>query len=363
MTRPEAYFNPPKRLPFVLPRPPDGKTLVSLAINESAFGCSPKALAAARARLEQPHRYPDPASAALRQAIGRAHGLDPERIICGNGSEELLDVAGRMFVRPGDQILMSQSGFFQFAVVAQRLGAGLVRAGERDLVTDVDAMLGLIGPATKLVFLAVPNNPTGLAMPIAEVRRLHAGLPAHTVLVLDLAYGEYLPPADLQALMALAEASETIIATRTFSKAYGLAAMRVGWMLAPGWMAPGLNMLRGVGNVNAIAQAAAEAAVADPEFVARAVAETARERAVLAATLTRQGLAFVPGLGNFLLTRFPDTPGRGGAEFLPFAMARSGIWLRPVGEPGFANYCRIGIGRGAENALLAECLDAFLNAR
>src|SRR5262249_5555210 len=138
---PEAYFNPPRRLPFVLPTPPQGKTLISLAINESPYGCSRKAQAAAEARLRDLNRYPDPASADLRRAIGQQFALEPERIVCGNGSEELLDIVGRMFVRPGDEIIMSQSGFFQFAVVAARLGAELKRAPERDYITDVDRLL------------------------------------------------------------------------------------------------------------------------------------------------------------------------------------------------------------------------------
>ena len=175
-------------------------------------------------------------------------------------------VIGRLFARPGDRIIMSQSGFFQFALVASRLGAELARAPERDLVTDVDALLALATPETKLVYLAIPNNPTGVAMPVSEVCRLHAGLPPHVVLVLDLAYGEFLAPGDLAALMQLAVDSDNVIATRTFSKAYGLAALRVGWALAPPWMMPGLNLLRGVGNINAPAQAAAIAALGRPQI-------------------------------------------------------------------------------------------------
>src|SRR5262245_34970127 len=170
---PQAYFNSPRRLPFVLPTPPQGKKLISLAINESPYGCSRKAWAAAEARFGEPNRYPDPSSAELRRAIGRQFSLDPERIVCGNGSEELLDVIARMFVRAGDEIIMSQSGFFQFAVVAARLGADFKRAPEQDLITDVDALLAMVGEKTKLIFLAVPNNPTGTLLPVDEVIRLY----------------------------------------------------------------------------------------------------------------------------------------------------------------------------------------------
>jgi histidinol-phosphate aminotransferase len=357
---PHAYFNPPKRLPFVLPTPPEGKKLISLAINESPYGCSRKAQAAAEARAGEPNRYPDPSSADLRRAIGRQFTLDPERIVCGNGSEELLDVVARMFVRAGDQIIMSQSGFFQFAVIASRLGAELLRAPEQDLVTDVDALLALVTEKTKLVFLAVPNNPTGTLLPVGEVLRLHAKLPPQVVLVLDLAYGEYIEKSDLARLMRHGGDQPNIVITRTFSKAYGLAALRVGWALAPDWMTPGLNLLRGVGNINAIAQAAAAAAVQDQVFVDRVVAETAAERAFLGRHLNRLGLHFVPGYGNFLLTRFPDAEAKSAAKFIDFAMREVGIWLRPVGEPGFANWSRIGLGNRAENELLIRLLEVFL---
>ncbi len=359
-TLPHAYFNPPRKLPFVLPTAPQGKKLISLAINESPYGCSRKAHAAAQARLSDANRYPDPSSADLRRAIGKQFSLDPERIVCGNGSEELLDVVGRMFVRAGDQIIMSQSGFFQFAVVAARLGAELLRAPEQDLITDADALLGMVSARTKLIFLAVPNNPTGTLLPVDDVMRLHEKLPPHVVLVLDLAYGEYMEKSDLARLMRYGGSHPNIVITRTFSKAYGLAALRVGWALVPDWMTPGLNLMRGVGNINAIAQAAAAAAVEDQVFVDRVVAETAAERTYLARHFTRLGLHFVPGFGNFMLTRFPDMEAKSAAKFIDFAMREAGIWLRPVGEPGFANWSRIGLGNRAENELLIGLFEEFL---
>lgn len=357
---PHAYFNPPRRLPFVLPTPPAGKKLISLAINESPYGCSRKAWAAAEARFGDPNRYPDPSSIQLRRAIGVQFSLDPERIVCGNGSEELLDVVARMFVRSGDQIIMSQSGFFQFSVIAARLGAELVRAPEQDFITDVDGLLPLVSDKTKLIFLAVPNNPTGTLLPIDDVIRLHEKLPPHVVLVLDLAYGEYIDRNDLARLMRHGGAHLNIVITRTFSKAYGLAALRVGWALAPDWMTPGLNLLRGVGNINAIAQAAAAAAVQDQVFVDRVVVETAAERAFMARHFTRLGLDFVPGFGNFLLTHFPQEDAKSAAKFIDFAMQEACIWLRPVGEPGFANWSRIGLGNRAENELLIRLFEEFL---
>ena len=155
MKRPQAYLDPPRRPAIAMPVPPHGKRLISLAVNESPFGASPKAMLAARQRLENPHRYPDPSSSELRKAIAEVHGLEPARIVCGNGSEELLDVIGRMFARPGDEIIMSQSGFFQFALVAARAGATLVRAPEHEHVTDVDGLIASLTPRTKLVFLRI----------------------------------------------------------------------------------------------------------------------------------------------------------------------------------------------------------------
>jgi histidinol-phosphate aminotransferase len=354
--RPHAYLDPPRRPAFAMPAPPDGKPLIGMAINESPFGCSPHALRAAQVRLKNPHRYPDPSSVNLRAAIAEVHGLDASRIVCGNGSEELLDVIARMFAREGDEIVMSQSGFFQFALVAARVGATLVRAPERDLVTVVDGLLGLVTAKTKIIFLAVPNNPTGVAVPVSEMKRLQALLPSYAVLVLDLAYGEYLPPDELAELMALD--GENVILTRTFSKAYGLAALRVGWLHGPEWMIPGLNMIRGVGSVNAIAQAAAAAAVRDGDFMRGVVTRTAEQRVKLAEGLSRLGLHFVNGFGNFLLTRFPDN--RKVEDFVAHAMKEEGLWLRPVGEPGFSNWSRIGIGMPDETALLLSVLERFL---
>jgi histidinol-phosphate aminotransferase len=165
---------------------------------------------------------------------------------------------------------------------------------------------------------------------------------------------------DLEHLMGYGRSKPNIVVTRTFSKAYGLAALRVGWAVAPEWMTPCLNLLRGVGNINAIAQAAAAAAIEDQVFVDRVVAETAAERSFMARHFSRLGLHFVPGYGNFLLTRFPDEDRKSAAKFIDLAMQEEGIWLRPVGEPGFANWSRIGLGNRAENELLVGLLEDFL---
>jgi histidinol-phosphate aminotransferase len=180
------------------------------------------------------------------------------------------------------------------------------------------------------------------------------------LVVVDEAYLEYVDDPALESALGLLGEFPNLLVTRTFSKAYGLAALRVGWALAPEWMTGGLNLLRGVGNLNAVAQAAAEAAAMDPAFVERVVAETEAERRFMARHFSGLGLHFVPGCGNFLLTRFPDEDARSAAKFIDLAMQRQGIWLRPVGEPGFANWIRIGLGTRAENTLLLGLLEGFL---
>ena len=358
--RPIATVNPPAKPPVVVARPPEGIRPINLALNESVYGASPRAVEAAQARVRDAHRYPDPASSELRAAIAETHDIHMDRIVCGNGSEELLDVVGRLFVRAGDAILISQSGFFQFALVAARLGADLIRAPEVDFTADADALASACNGSVKLLFLAIPNNPTGTVMPASAVEDLHGRLPKNVVLVLDCAYGEYMDQTELAALMKLAGKSENVIVTRTFSKAYGLAALRVGWCYAPAWMVPGLNMIRSIGNINAPAQAAAIAALGDGAHMRQAVADTGIERAFVADGLEALGLSIIRGCGNFVLTKFPDQPELSTDVVLPRLLAETGIILRPVGEPGFANWTRIGLGRRAENELLLAALGKLL---
>ncbi|MHA1571215.1 MAG: pyridoxal phosphate-dependent aminotransferase, partial [Alphaproteobacteria bacterium] len=270
---------------------PPGRRLIDLSLNESSYGASPKAIAAAQARCASPERYPDPASAALRKALGRVHDLDPARIVCGNGSEDLLDLIGRVYARPGDEILVTEHGFAQFRLIATRVGATPVSAPENGLTADVDALLAAVTQRTKILYLANPNNPTGTYVNATELARLHSALPPSVLLVVDAAYAEYVVATDFDNGLSLARENdaENIIVTHTFSKAYGLAAFRVGWAYLPHAAAGPVNLVRAIGNVNAIAQAAALAALDDPDFVARTRDRTAEERRRLTAALTAIG--------------------------------------------------------------------------
>jgi len=330
-----------------------------LAWNESFVGPSPAALAAAATCLDGMQRYPDPACTELRAASGQAEDLDPAGIVCGNGSEELLDVIARCFARPGDEILFPAQGFILFSVVSHRVGATQVRAPEPAHATDVDHLLGLVTDRTRIVFVANPNNPTGTWLDATELRRLHAGLPGDVVLVVDGAYAEYGPEAGYGTGMELAKAHPNVIVTRTFSKAHGLAALRIGWAFGAPALMQSLNQVRGVGNVNAVAQAAALAALGDAEFLARAVAETARERARLAAALHDLGLAVLPGFANFVTAEFAHAPGRTAEEAVRHLVA-DGILIRGLAEYGLADFIRVSVGGPDATAAVAASLGRFL---
>jgi len=329
--------------------------ILDLSLNESSHGASPLATAAATLRCQRLMRYPDPASAALRQTIGRRFELPPDDLVCGNGSEELLDVIGRVYARPGDEILFTDHGFLQFLIVALRVGATPVRAAERDLVADIDGLLAAVTGRTRILFIANPNNPTGTRVGAADLRRLRDGLPGRVVLVIDSAYAEYVDDPGYSAGHELVAGSDNVVVTRTFSKAFGLAALRVGWAHCPPAMAAELNRMRGIGNVNAIAQEAAVAARDDMEFVARVRDETARERARLATVLASLGLAVVPSAANFVIARFPAGSNRTAAAAIAHLAARD-VLVRGIEDYGLDDHLRITIGLPAENDRLIEGL-------
>lgn len=342
----------------VMPAP--GQTLIDLSLNESSWGASPAAIAAARDRAAMMSRYPDPMSATLRDAIGAHYGIDLEQIICGNGSEELLDVIARCYARPGDEVLIPQWGFAQFAVVAMRVGATIVKAPEAaDYVTDVDALVAAITDRTRVIFLANPNNPTGTILPNAEVARLVEAVPPHIVLVLDSAYAEYPEDAAYTDGMAYVAGRDNVIVTRTFSKGYGLAALRVGWAYGPAAMIRVMNKVRGVGNVNALAQEAALAALADQSFLDTVRQETTAQRLRLEAGLKRLGLAPLPGTCNFLLIGFPTDTNHTAAAAKAFLFDR-GIVVNHTAPYGLDQFLRCSVGLPAEVDAVLAALGEFM---
>ena len=294
-------------------------------------------------------------------ALGALHGIDPDRIVCGNGSDELLQLVAHAYAGPGDEIIYCRHGFLVYPIATLAVGATPVVAPETDYTADVDAILGLVTERTRIVFLANPNNPTGTYIPKGELRRLWGGLPEHVVLVVDSAYAEFAPTEDYDSGLDLAGMAPNVVMTRTFSKAYGLAALRLGWAYGPPAIIDVLHRIRGPFNANAAALAAALAALEDQEHIARARQHNEQCLGALAARLRACGLHVVPSVCNFLLVRFPDEPGRDAAAADRFLTER-GIVARRMEPYHLADCLRITIGLEAENEALAQALEAFMTA-
>ena len=323
----------------------DGRPLVKLSANENPLGTSPAALAALETAQGEAASYPDPDSKELRARIAELHGLDPDRIVCGTGSDELLNLAAQGYAGQGDEVLFSRYSFSVYDIAARRCGATPVEAPDRDFTTDVDALLAAVTERTRVVFLANPNNPTGTWIPAGEVERLHAELPSDVLLVIDEAYAEYLAPAEQRTGFALAAAHENVLVTRTFSKIYGLAAERIGWATgAPGLIAT-LNRIRGPFNVTSSGQKAGLAALGDQDFVTASRDRNAAERARLAeaiSALGNHGLRAVPSEANFLLVLFE---GELTAETALHALGEAGYAVRHLPGQGLPQALRITIGK------------------
>jgi histidinol-phosphate aminotransferase len=335
---------------------------IRLASNESALGPSPKAMAAYRALAGDIHRYPEGSAEVLREALGRRHRLDPARIVCGAGSDELIALLLRCYAGPGDEVLYSRHGFLMYPIGAQSVGATPVAAPERALTADVEALLERVTPRTRLVFIANPNNPTGTYLSAGELARLHAGLPSSVVLAIDAAYAEFVNRNDYEAGAALVDHAENVVMLRTFSKIYALAGLRLGWGYFPAAIADVLNRVRGPFNVSTPALAAGVAAVDDTDAFARARAHNDRWHPWFSDRLAALGLPLTSSVGNFVLPRFPDKPGRDAEA--AFAFLRShGILTRKMGGYGLPEYLRITIGTGAEMEKVAAALCEFMGRR
>ena len=332
---------------------------VKLSSNESALGPSPKAQAAYRELATTLHRYPDGGATALRGALGALHGIDPDRIVCGNGSDELLQLLAHAYAGPGDEVIYSRHGFLVYPLATLAVGATPVVAPETDYTADVDAILSLVTERTRIVYLANPNNPTGTYIPKGELRRLWGGLPEHVVLVVDSAYAEFVSAADYDAGLELAGMAPNVVMTRTFSKAYGLAALRLGWAYAAPAIIDVIHRIRGPFNANAAALAAALAALEDQDHIARSRRHNEEHLSALAVRLAAAGLHVVPSVCNFLLVRFPDEAGRDAAAADRFLTER-GIVARRMEPYRLADCLRITIGLEAENEAVAQALDAFM---
>ena len=333
----------------------DGRELVKLSANENPLGCSDAALAAL-GEAHGPARYPDPGATALRDAIGALHGIDPERIVCGTGSDELLNLAAQGYAGPGDEVLFARYSFAVYDIAARRCGASPVEADDRDYATDVDNLLAAVTDRTRVVFVANPNNPTGTYLPASEIARLHAGLPGDVLFVLDQAYGEYLQESEDDGGIALAAAHDNVLVTRTFSKIYGLAGERIGWATGAPGIVDTLNRIRGPFNVTNNGQAAALAAVGDQAFVSRAREHNARGLARFieaVEALGNHGLRAVPSKANFLLVLFEGALSAGQALQ---ALADAGYAVRHLPGQGLPDALRITIGTDEQMTRIAEVL-------
>lgn len=333
--------------------------VIRLASNENPLGASPQAITAYVTLQDQLHRYPDGGALALRETIAETEGLPADQIICGAGSDELISLLAQAYAGPGDEILHSAHGFLMYPIAAKSVGATPVSAPERDLTSDVDALLDLAGPKTRLLFLANPNNPTGSYLPPGELRRLRAGLPDEVLLVIDAAYAEYVERDDYEAGAALVAASDNVVMTRTFSKIHGLAALRLGWAYCPAAVADVLNRVRGPFNVAAPAQLAGTAALRDVTHQERSRAHNSRWLSWFAERATELGLTALPSAGNFVLLRFPGEAGKD-AGAAATALARQGILLRAMGGYGLADCLRATIGTEADMREVVRALGDVL---
>ena len=331
--------------------------VIKLSSNEGAFGTPPGAQAAIRAVADEGFRYPDGGAEALREAIGRRFGLDPARIVCGAGSDELIMMLAHAYGGAGTEILISEFAFSMYAIYGQVAGSAIVVAPERNRTVDVDAMLAKVSPATRLAFIANPNNPTGTMLPQREVERLRRGLPNDVLLVADSAYAEYVDEPGYDAGAKLVDSGDNTIMLRTFSKVFGLGGARVGWCYGPVPVIDVLNRVRSPFNVNIVAQHAAIAALAEPGWVEKGREHNKRARAALTDSLRRLGLEIAESYGNFVLADFGSASR---ADAALAALKARGVIVRPMGSYKLGECLRITVGADEECALVVEALAAWV---
>lgn len=332
----------------------DPAGILKLASNENPLGPSPLALAAATRALAHSELYPDGGCFVLRQKLAARHGLAAEQFVVGNGSNELLELLGHVFLRPGDEVVMGAPAFIVYKLVALLFGARPVEVPLVEHRHDLEALARAVTPRTKLVFLPSPNNPTGTANTEAEIHALVRGLPEQVVFVFDEAYAEYLDnPPDLRPLLA---EGRKVIGLRTFSKIFGLASLRVGYGYTSPELAGLLNRVRQPFNVNAIGQAAAVAALDDADFMARARVTNAAGLRQLESALADRGLEIVPSVANFLLVKVGD-----GARVFA-ELQRRGVIVRPMKPYGMPEWVRVTVGNSVQNERFLAALDQVLVA-
>lgn len=337
----------------------DHKNIIKLSSNETPLGPSPEALARYSECSSKLFRYPDGAAHELRSAIAKQYGLDETRIICGAGSDELLNLIAQGFLQEGDEAIYTEHGFLVYKIAIQAAGAQPVVAKEINLTANVDEILKVVTPRTKLVFIANPNNPTGTYLPQTQVKRLRAELPAHVGLVLDGAYAEYVRRNDYEAGLEMVATTENTIMTRTFSKIYGLAALRIGWAFASADIIDVLNRIRGPFNLSSPALAAGAAAMADGAHIERSVDHNDKWLSWMSEEFAALGLTVTPSVANFVLVSFDETGAKTAAN-ADAHLINDGIIVRRMESYGLPHSLRITIGTEEENKAVVRSLSEFV---
>jgi histidinol-phosphate aminotransferase len=364
----DAAGGPPQAKPGILDIVPykPGKSSaegvehpVKLSGNENILGASPKAREAYVAAAGELNVYPDGRASALRAAVAARYRIEPERLVFGCGTDELLHLINQVFLEPGDNIVQGQYAFGAYGIGARACQAEVRSAAEPNYRIDPDLMLELVDERTRLVFITNPANPTSTFTTEAELRYLHARLPSNVVLVVDAAYSEFCTDPTFTDGLDLAREAQNVVVTHTFSKLHALAALRVGWAYAPAPIADAIDRIRPPFNVSIPALVAAEASLADEAFQARSLAHVEQWRPWLAQQLGGIGLDVVPSFANFVLVGFPKTPGKTAAEAEAFLASR-GLIVRGVANYGLPDHLRITIGLEEHNRALVEALAAFL---
>ncbi len=338
----------------------DGVRVVKLSSNETPLGPSPKAKAAYISAAESLHRYPDGNATALRQAIAHRYDLPIDNLICGAGSDELIGLLVHAYAGAGDEIVISEHGFLMYKIYAQSFGASVAVAKETSLRSDVDALLAAVTEKTKIVFIANPNNPTGSYISEEEMNRLHAGLPAHVILAIDGAYAEYPDVSNYSDGSELVAVHDNVVMLRTFSKIYGLAALRIGWCYAPLHIVDILSRIRGPFNLSTPSIAAGIAAIEDISFTAATRAYNNRELKNLEIALRKLGLTVHPSIANFILVEFSE--GAHNASAANEWLMKRGLIVREVKNYGLPKCLRISVGETEDNKAVVSALSEFLQS-
>jgi histidinol-phosphate aminotransferase len=330
--------------------------IVKLASNENPLGMSPKAQMALEEAIYEIARYPDGNSFALRDAVSQKYGVQPAQIVFGNGSNDILELAARAFLSAGDETIYSQHAFAVYPLVTQAVGANGVVVPAVDFGHDLPSFLKAITPKTKLIFVANPNNPTGTLISKTDLKAFLQQVPKHILVVLDEAYDEYLSSVDKSEAIGWLAEFENLIISRTFSKAYGLAGLRVGFGLMHATLADLMNRVRQPFNVNSLAQVAATVSLQDEDFVARSYAANQAGMTQITQGLEQLGLSYIPSYGNFVSFKVTN------ASAVNQALLKQGVIVRPVANYEMPDYLRVSIGLFSENARFLDVLEKILKS-